>query len=157
MWATETWFLLWETCRWHGQLTSPLRGIELSSSGSSAVTNSLAVPTYPGQAYLLCWWDWRAREAWWYSCEYLVLVPHLSPVRLFALLVSERITTPSGSSNSQNSTETQEVLDTVSSSYKALKEVTTVKPRSTILHIYFARFNSVLSNIPGTQCVRISI
>lgn len=29
-------------------------------------------------------------------------------------------------------------------------------PRSTILNIYFARFNSVLSNIPGTQCALIS-
>lgn len=47
-------------------------------------------------------------------------------------------------------------MDTVSRSYKAFKEVTTVKPRSTILNIYFARFNSVLSNIPGTQCVLIS-
>lgn len=41
-------------------------------------------------------------------------------------------------------------------SYSVLKEVTTVKPRSTILNIYFARFNSVLSNIPGTQCVLLS-
>lgn len=41
-------------------------------------------------------------------------------------------------------------------SYSVLKEVTTVKPRSTILNIYLARFNSVLSNIPGTQCVLIS-
>lgn len=157
MWATETWFLLWETCCWCDQLTSLLKGIGLSGLGSSAVTNSLEVPTYPGQAYLLSGGiggpekhdDTPASILFW---SHISLQSTCLLCQLLNILL-----TPSQPSNSQNTTETQQwVLDTVSRSYKALKEVTTVKPRSTILNIYFARFNSVLSNIPGTQCILIS-
>lgn len=156
--ATEPRFLLWGTWCWCYKPT-PLQNVKLSALGSSAVSNSAEVLTYPGQAISSLG---RAQGLRRVVIPVLLGLPSKA-VMFWCPAISSLPVCSVRSWNYQSSFPAQEthktpqkqqsVLYTVSRSYKALKEITIVITRSTILNIYFVRFNSVLPNISGTWYV----